>query len=438
LNVLGAMLLILAGYLIGAIPFGYLVARARGVDILRQGSGNIGATNVGRVLGRQWGLVVFLFDFCKGALPVLAARLLPLELDWPPDALAVSTGVAAFVGHVFPVYLGFRGGKGVATAAGVVAVLLPLALLGALLVWLAVVLATRYVSLASVVAAVFLAGQRLAFTPQPWSQDNLVVSLFCILAATLVVLHHHANIRRLWHGNENQLKENAAMLNLSKALHVLALGICLGTQVFFTIQGLVLVQTFRTLSEKGKDERPAWYPLPELYGEALPNEVADILSSEPPEKRPPDAHLEQGSRAFGAVVSPLFVWYYGIQTGCVLLALACAWPWPRVEPGQRVHRVRRILLVVAVVLLGVGWWLDFVVHELRGPRNDKTDIVLRSPAPTSTAIREAAEARKAFAIWHGYSLLQNFATMLVVAVALAQAARMPSTVPPKDYSVPVN
>jgi len=90
------------------------------------------------------------------------------------------------------------------------------------------------------------------------------------------------------------------------------------------------------------------------------------------------------------------------------------------------------------VLLGVGWWLDFVVHELRGPRNDKTDIVLRSPAPTSTAIREAAEARKAFAIWHGYSLLQNFATMLVVAVALAQAARMPSTVPPKDYSVPVN
>jgi len=221
------------------------------------------------------------------------------------------------------------------------------------------------------------------------------------------------------------------MLNLSKALHVLALGICLGTQVFFTIQGLVLVQTFRTLSEKGKDERPAWYPLPELYGKALPKEVADILSSEAPEKRPPDARLEQGSRAFGAVVSPLFVWYYGLQTGCVFLALACAWSWPRVEPGQRVHRGRRILLVLAVVLLGVGWWLDFVVHDLRGPRNDKTDIVLRSAAPTSTEIREAAEARKAFAIWHGYSLLQNFATMLVVAVALAQAARMPGTYPAK-------
>jgi acyl phosphate:glycerol-3-phosphate acyltransferase len=427
--VLAAILLILAGYLIGAIPFGYLVARARGVDIRRQGSCNIGATNVGRVLGRKWGIVVFLLDFCKGALPVLAARLLPLELEWPPDTLAVSTGVAAFVGHVYPVYLGFQGGKGVATAAGVVAVLLPLALLGALLVWLAVVLATRYVSLASVAAAVFLAGQRLAFTPQPWNQEHLVVSLFCILAATLVVLRHHANLRRLWHGNENQLKENAAMLNLSKALHVLALGICLGTQVFFTIQGLVLVQTFKTLSEKGKDDRPTWYPLPNLYGKVVPKEVADILSSEPPEKRPADARLEQGSRAFGAVVSPLFVWYYGIQTGCVLLALACAWSWPRVEPGQRVHRGRLILLVVAVVLLGVGWWLDFVVHDLRGPRNDKTDIVLRSTAPSSTEIREAVEARRAFGLWHGYSLMQNFATMLVVAIALAQAARMPRTGP---------
>ncbi len=138
-----AVLLILAGYLIGAIPFGYLVARWRGVDILRQGSGNIGATNVGRVLGRTWGLLVFVLDFAKGAGPTLVGRFAPQPDDWLPDALPVLVGVAAFLGHMFPVYLRFRGGKGVATGAGVVAVLLPVPLLGTLLVWVAVVLATR-------------------------------------------------------------------------------------------------------------------------------------------------------------------------------------------------------------------------------------------------------------------------------------------------------
>ena len=139
---LTAILLILAGYLIGAIPFGYLVARGRGVDI-RPGSLNIGATNVGRVLGWNLGILVFLLDFAKGSLPVLAARLVSSPTDWPADTLPVSTGVAAFLGHMFPVYLRFRGGKGVATGAGIVAVLLPLPLLGSLLVWLAVVLATH-------------------------------------------------------------------------------------------------------------------------------------------------------------------------------------------------------------------------------------------------------------------------------------------------------
>src|SRR5438128_6333454 len=102
-----AVLTILGAYLIGAIPFGYLVARARGVDIFAAGSGNIGATNVGRVLGRRFGLLVFLLDFSKGALPVAAATLISQASDsgLPPDGLRVGAGLAAFLGHLFPVYL---------------------------------------------------------------------------------------------------------------------------------------------------------------------------------------------------------------------------------------------------------------------------------------------------------------------------------------------
>ena len=140
----------LGAYLIGGIPFGYLIARARGIDIIHQGSGNIGATNVGRVLGRRFGILVFFLDFAKGALPTgVALRLADLaDARWDPataEILGVTAGLAAFLGHVFPVYLRFHGGKGVATGAGVVAVLLPGTALGALLVWLAVLCATRYV-----------------------------------------------------------------------------------------------------------------------------------------------------------------------------------------------------------------------------------------------------------------------------------------------------
>ncbi len=411
-----AALLLLAGYLIGAIPFGYLVARYKGVDILRQGSGNIGATNVGRVLGRPLGILVFVLDFAKGAGPALAGQLAPQPEGWPADVLGALAGVAAFLGHMFPVYLGFRGGKGVATGAGVVAVLLPLPLLGALLVWLGIVLATRYVSLASVLAAAFLAVQRLAFTPRPWASEHLVVTLFCLLAGLLVVMRHQANLRRLWHGNENQLKESGFMLGLARSLHVLTLGTCFGAQVFFTIMGLTLFQTFDQISREPAEGRPIWFPEP-----------AEFARSSPSPKFPEPLRREQGSRAAGAAVTPLFVWYYGLQTGCVLLALACAWSWPRLAPGERVHRVRLGLLLLAVVLLGVGWWLDFEVHRLRDVRNERTDVVLRGSSPTTEQIQAAEQARAAFGMWHGYSLMQNFATLVAVGLALALAGQMPRT-----------
>ena len=114
-------LVALGAYLFGSVPFGYLVSRSRGVDLRKVGSGNIGATNVGRVVGRGWGILVFVLDFGKGAGPVLAATILTkrLALDLPAEAAGVTAGLAAFLGHLFPIWLGFHGGKGVSTAAGV-------------------------------------------------------------------------------------------------------------------------------------------------------------------------------------------------------------------------------------------------------------------------------------------------------------------------------
>jgi acyl-phosphate glycerol 3-phosphate acyltransferase len=200
-------LVALAAYLVGALPFGYLIARARGVNILREGSGNIGATNVGRILGLRWGVLVFLLDFAKGAGPVLIASQLPQpDLNWS-NVLPVLAGISAFVGHLFPVYLGFRGGKGVATGAGVMIVLVQpwIITLVVLVAWAIVLVSTRYMSLASLTAAVLLLVLRLVLTREPWGNDEIVITLFCVLGSALVILRHQSNIRRLVAGTEHRL-----------------------------------------------------------------------------------------------------------------------------------------------------------------------------------------------------------------------------------------
>jgi glycerol-3-phosphate acyltransferase PlsY len=200
-------LVVLGAYLLGAIPFGYLVGRARGVNVLEGGSGNIGATNVGRLLGVRWGVLVFVLDFAKGAVPVALTSLLPEPTDSQliPNTLPVVAGVAAFLGHLFPVYLAFRGGKGVATGAGVIAVLVPLLTVCVLGAWGLVLLVTRYVSLASLIAAALLFVLRLALTPSPWSHEQIVVTIFCLIGALLVFVRHHTNIRRLLAGTEHRI-----------------------------------------------------------------------------------------------------------------------------------------------------------------------------------------------------------------------------------------
>lgn len=414
-------LTLLISYLVGAVPFGYLIARARGVDIIKQGSGNIGATNVGRVLGRPFGILVFLLDFAKGAAPVALAKLWTAghPLDLPPDSLPVAAGVAAVLGHLFPIYLRFHGGKGVATAAGAVCVLLPGPALAALLTWLVVVLASRYVSLASLTAAAVLCAYRLLLTPQPWDQSHRVVSSFCLVAAGLIFIRHRANIGRLLRGNENRLKETPAMLHFSKVLHVLAIGLWFGTVLFFTfVVGLNLFDTFETVAAKAPAERPIWFPLWQTYDGPSPDPTF-----------PEPLRREQGTRAAGVAINPMFMWYLGIQAVCGLLALATALAFYRVG-AARVHRLRVGVLILALATVALGWWLERVVDDLRVPRNDTFDVMVRHSPPRSEDVARAGAARKDFVRWHLYSLGLNMLTVLFVTVGMAQAAYLP--LPPHE------
>lgn len=411
-----AVLVLLAGYLMGAIPFGYVVGRARGINIFEHGSGNIGATNVGRVLGRSYGILVFVLDLAKGAVPAaLASSLSPrLDISLPPDTLPVGTGLAAFLGHLFPIYLGFRGGKGVATGAGVVLVLLPGPALGALLTWLAVLLAFRYVSLASVCAAVALPLLRIGLTPNPFDGDHLILTSFCLVAGALVVVRHQTNLVRLVRGTENRLQETPAMLTLSRTLHVLALGLWFGMAVFFSfVVAFSLFGTFETLAEQS--ERPLWFPLPAEFSK----EAA--------------LRKEQGTRAAGAAISPLFDWYFLLQGVCGFLAVATSFHWSKAYPHDRVQRLRIIVLLLALATVVAGWPIERRVSDLRGERNRTADAVLLSQEPVPESVRTAAtEKRAEFGRWHGYSVLFNLGTVLFVTVGMALAARLPSetTTPP--------
>ena len=189
------IIVVVIAYLLGSIPFGYLIVRRTiGADIRQTGSGGTGATNVSRRAGKAAGVLTLLLDAAKGCAAVLIARVVSGE-DWVIAAAAS----AALVGHIFPVWLGFRGGKGVATGVGIFSVLAPLALLCAGVIFIAVVVTTRYVSLGSMIAALLIP---VFVWFQSGSQPLLTAAL---VGAALIVFAHRGNIKRLASRTESKI-----------------------------------------------------------------------------------------------------------------------------------------------------------------------------------------------------------------------------------------
>src|SRR3954447_8707161 len=205
MSLAGYILTLVLSYLLGSIPTGFLVAKARGVDIRKFGSGNIGATNVFRYLGKPAGIFVLLVDALKGWVAV--AGVASVILMWwfagrsPTfhDALSVSAGVAAILGHNFTCWLHFKGGKGIATSAGVLIALVPKALLIILAVWIIVFALTRFVSLASICASA-----TLPFA-EWFTSHNLIMTGVTTAIAALAIYKHRGNIKRLLNGTESRI-----------------------------------------------------------------------------------------------------------------------------------------------------------------------------------------------------------------------------------------
>jgi acyl phosphate:glycerol-3-phosphate acyltransferase len=206
------VILVTAAYLLGSVPFGLIIARAYGKDLRSIGSGNIGATNVSRALGRKWGYLCFGLDLLKGFVPMLVAMyILPQELTAAKIWLWLAVGTAAILGHVFPIYLKFKGGKGVATSLGVVLGLWPWYTIVGLItfaVWAVVVLIWRYISLGSIVSAIvfpLLLVAAICIIPD-WQFATLWPLLAAAIALGAVIISRHKdNIKRLLSGTESKV-----------------------------------------------------------------------------------------------------------------------------------------------------------------------------------------------------------------------------------------
>jgi acyl phosphate:glycerol-3-phosphate acyltransferase len=196
---------LVAAYMAGSIPFSLLIGRAvGGIDLRQHGSGNVGATNVGRLLGWKWGIVALILDAIKGLLPTGLLPLLFSDAD-VRGHLAVGCGLAAILGHMFPCWLGFRGGKGVATSLGVVLMLAPWGGLAAAGVFAVCFAIWRYVSLGSIIAAIaFTVVQFVLLRPDPFSSLKWSIAVFSIAVPMLVILRHRSNIARLLRGEEKK------------------------------------------------------------------------------------------------------------------------------------------------------------------------------------------------------------------------------------------
>lgn len=390
---------VVLAYFIGATPFGWLIARLKGVRISQHGSGNIGATNVGRVLGRKYAVVCFVLDFFKGCLAVLLADRLapgiaPEAFAWTqnfPESLRVACAVAVFVGHIFPVWLRFKGGKGVATGAGAILVLVPGPGSLILVIFAATVGASGFVSLGSLVAVGMLMVMRLIAVREPFGHDNWLCTSFVVGGTAMVWLKHRANIGRLLEGTESRLNNRGVWEMLARVIHILSLSLWLGSAVFFTfVAAPKIFASFQEVVATAPSDRTAWQPLsPDTS---------------------PEAQKRLGSALGGAAVGPIFPVFFGIQGVCGLLALIAALGW-RKWPG-RVNRVRVWVIGLAWLTAIGGWPLSQEVTRIRLERFS-----------TDPAVAQAA--KEAFGPIHLASLGLSMLTTLLVLVAVALIAWLP-------------
>ena len=199
---------IILSYLLGGIPFGYLIAITKGIDIRTEGSGNIGATNVSRVLGRKYGLIIFVLDMLKGFLAVFFLPALVSGVIKVPttgdNLLVILCGFCAILGHAFPVYLRFKGGKAVATSFGVFIWLAPIAIAISFGAWIVTILVSRYVSLGSMIGTLSLVGVIVLVVDSPFG-DNIYLTLLSVAVTILVIAKHTSNIKRIISGTEKKV-----------------------------------------------------------------------------------------------------------------------------------------------------------------------------------------------------------------------------------------
>ena len=205
MDIISYLSIAIASYLIGATPWGYIIAKSKGIDIRTEGSGNIGATNVLRTLGKKYGIACFFLDFLKGFLPVIVVILLIkndiLNLS---DYAIILVSFCTIFGHMWPMYLKFKGGKGVSTMGGILLAIAPLSFLTGGALWVVVFYSSRYVSLASILAALSLPISAFLFDKFDIFQLPTILIIMLAVISLLITVKHLGNIKRLINGTENR------------------------------------------------------------------------------------------------------------------------------------------------------------------------------------------------------------------------------------------